>query len=616
MTRRKQAVGLHTDWLAESLWSCLHEDFNFGSVFGDAKLALQSKQVKAFRGALEREVGFTTPMRFKQLAQLQNLLKKYRFSHDVYTSDELEDLTNRKYIDNQIRIAGNRFTPVKQTSFLVLQRARTIAKGILGTVDPEEILRLAKFGKKSSIGCPLRLAYIDHKLTDKRAFTGTTECANWFFDNVLPKDRILDKLVQRIGIKPGHKQLALDHLVLENVPKTWKVHRGITPLPLITLFYTYGVGRAIQCRLKENGLDIQFLQDRHRHLIRRFSQTCRHVTADLSAASDSITSDLLNAVLPRPWYNLVRKSFTHQVKVGDRLCFTESVLPMGNGLTFPVETLVFYSLTKAIGELTGSGGTYSVFGDDLIYPRRIHRYVARIFPLLGIQLNMDKTFVSYPFRESCGEDFYRGVPVRSYYLRNEESTTLKGRRLESYLYKIINGLLRRWDEHEIPITLNFLLRLLSCSTFRVLRVPPQFPDSSGIKVADPNHHVLGNGFVPYEPVHIQFAHGSRWFRFRYLRLVAKKRFIKFQEPYYWQTLSGDDDRPDTRFLRKRRGIYYVESSKPNVQWQNQHVKRLVRAKGRRPQMKWVDELTPFVASRVIEQYKLQENGANTCSDWT
>lgn len=611
----KMAVGIPTDILAERIWSCLHEDFDLGMVFGTAKEALQRGDVAAFRNSLDREMGWTSPDRFKKIMQMQNLLKKYKFTNDVFTSEELEHVTNQKYLGNQLRLAKQRFNTRSLSTSRVLREARLICKQILGIYDPEEMLILAKFGKKSSIGCPLRLAYIDHKLTDVRAFTGSAECSKWFFDNVLPKDPILNRMVKRLRIKPGHKNFEHDHLVLENVPKTWKVHRGITPLTLIDLFYTYGVGRVIQRRLKENGLDIRFLQDSHRHLIKRFSKTRRHVTADLSAASDSITSDLLNQLLPRSWFNLIRRSTTHQVMIGDNRFYTESILPMGNGLTFPVETLVFYSLTKAIGNLAGIKGTYSVFGDDLIYPRQIHKYVAKVFPQLGICLNMDKTFVNYPFRESCGEDFFLGIPVRSFYLKNEESTTLCNRRLEAFIYKIINGLRRRWDEHEIPRTLNYLLQLLSCTTFEVLRVPPAFPDQSGIQVSNPNHRVLGNVFVPYAPIHINFVYGSRWFRFRYLRAIAKKRFIVTQEPYYWLSLRDEnDDTEITPFLKLKHGNYYVESTRPGVQWEKTKRVRLCRIRGhRRKIVKIIHK--PFVASRVAERYVLQQNTRQSCSDW-
>ena len=285
---------------------------------------------------------------------------------------------------------------------------------------------------------------------------------------------------------------------------------------------------------------------------------------------------------------------------------------MGNGLTFPIETLVFFSIVKAIGNLSGvKRGVFSVFGDDLIYPSRIHRYVSHIFPRMGLVLNPDKTYVRFPFRESCGEDFYQGFPVRSYYLGNPESTTLFGRRLEAHLYKIINGLLRRWDEHEISKTLNFLLQILSNTTFRVLRVPPLFPDTSGIKVNDPNHRLIGNAWIPYEPISLFYADGSRWFQFHYLRAIAKKRFIKDLEPYYWQTLSGDTDEPESF---ERHFSMYTETPRPVINWQKNVYKRTKKVRGRPVVLKKTVK-RPYVASRVIESFKIQQNGRQSCSDW-
>jgi hypothetical protein len=600
---RPKGVGIPTDILAVNIWRSLYEDFDLGGVFKSAKEALSIGDLKAYRDKCTREVGIVQPPRFKRIKQLENLLKKYRFESDVYTSEELEVITNEKYLSNQVRLSEHHKGGVTLRAHYVLQRARKIAKRILGDPNIEEIELLSKFGKKSSIGCPLSLAYIDHKLTDSRAFTGSAACADWFFSNILPKDPILDQLVQRIRIKPGHPNLQHRNLVLKNVPKTWKVHRGITPLTLIDLFYTYGVGRAVQRRLKKHGLDIRYLQDNHRRVVRKFSLSLTHATADLSAASDSITIHLLSRILPRSWYNLVKRACTHQVKIGDRLFYTESVLPMGNGLTFPVETLVFYCITKAIGELLKVDGLYSVFGDDLVYPSKIHKAVAALFPEFGLILNTDKTFVSFPFRESCGEDFYRGVPVRSFYLSNAGSPRLSGRELEGYLYSIINGLLRRWDEHEIPKTLNFLLRALAQCTFRVLRVPPSFPDTSGIKVEDPTHRLLGEVWTPYEPVKLYYSDGSRWFQFKYLRFVAKKRFIKCQEPYYWQTLAGDSDEPEGEF--KRVFNPYTEVPTSSVGWQKQSYTRYFKFKGKR-RRKVFYKLRPYVSSRIVEQIRLQE----------
>lgn len=617
--RKQNRVCISADRLAEQLWSSLYEDFALGGVFKDAGIALKRGDIKSFREQCTREIGWVTPSRFKRIKQLETLLKKYRFEQDVFTPTELEAITNLKYCDNQARLAASRFSAQSLTVSLVLQEARRVAKGILGEYSEEKTVNLAKFGKKSSIGCPLALAFIDHKLTSKRAMTGSTRCSDWFFRN-LPKDPILNRMVERVGIKPGHNNLNQTSLVLKNVPKTWKIHRGITPLSLLDLYYTYGVGLQVTERLKEHGLDIRFLQDRHRYMVKRFSLTRTHATADLSAASDSITSDLLNRVLPRPWYVAIKKATTHQIMVGDKLCYTESILPMGNGLTFPIETLFFYSLIRAIGNLTGVGGTYSVFGDDLIYPSKIHGVVARIFPQIGLILNKDKTFVRYPFRESCGEDFYRGFPVRTFYLHNADAPGMNPRQAEAHIYGIINGLLRRWDEHEIPRTLNMLLVQLSNLTDRVLRVPPLYPDKSGIKVTDPNHHINGNKWVPYEPVIIKFYDGSRWFQFRFLEAVPKRRVILTQEPYYWQSLSGDHDRaeewnPGKILTTTGKGLMFLsEAPSQPLSWKKTQRVRSWMQNGRL-RKKTIRKYVPSVASRVIEQYKLQQNRKRTISVW-
>lgn len=607
-------VGISTDQLSVKLWSSLLEDFGLQREFSESLVALQSGNIPLFREECYFNPGLMSPDRFKKIQQMLNLLKKYRFENDAYTPQQLEELTNKKYLDNQLRLSMVRHEPRTYRSILVLREARRICRRILGAINPEEIARLAKFGKKSSIGCPLRLAYIDHKLTDRRAFTGSADCASWFFKEITPKDPVLDRIVKRLGIQPGHSNLRHVFLVLENVPKTWKVHRGITPLTLIDLFYSYGVGRAIQRRLKEHGLDIRHLQDRHRTMIRKFSVSLTHVTADMSAASDSISSDLLNFLLPRPWYNLVKLAITHQVKVGDDLCYTESVLPMGNGMTFPLETLVFFALMKATGNLARVRGKYSVFGDDLIYPSPLHEYIVQVFPDLGFELNLEKTFRSFPFRESCGEDFYRGVPVRSFYLKNEESYILRGARLEAFLYKCINGLLRRWDEHEIPRTLSWLLNQVALLRFEVLRVPPSFPDTSGIKVEDPNHHLLGDWWIPYRPVSLYFSHGSRWYQFSFLRQIAKKRYILDQEPYYWQTLAGDDDVVGS-FTHKPYSIYSEPPAQP-IGWEKIRKRRFYRERNGRLRKVCTVQYKPFVASRVVEQFVLQQNRRQSVSDWT
>jgi hypothetical protein len=488
-------VCFDSDAIAGKIWLSLLSDFQqlCGKTFAAKALEAMRGGISTFREYHFPELGVVPPLRFKCYKQLEHLFKKYRFKKDRYTDEELFHKTYQAFIGEQISFSNKK--PISALADLVLKKARVLSREILGKYDPEATIGLSKFGKKSSIGCPLNLAYIDQKLTDVGAFTGSSECSKWFFNDVLPKDHILLELVKKLGftLNTESPQLEHDSLNLVLVPKSWKTYRPITPLTLLGLFFSYGVGEQITNCLKSIGLDLSTLQRRHAKLVKLNSRTRKSsliggklVTADLVSASQSLTSDLLNRTLPREWYSAMKKTFSRQlcVRMPDgsvSQIYTESILPMGNGLTFPTETLVFYVILKAIAELAGVTGFISVYGDDLIYPRRLHKFVAVIFPQLGFKLNLDKTFVEAPFRESCGSDFYRGHDVRPSMLP-EGCHDFSSVQYASFLYKCINSLCRRWDPIEIPKTYALLVKELDRLQYPVFRVPPSFPDTAGIRV--------------------------------------------------------------------------------------------------------------------------------------
>lgn len=569
-TKKSAGVTYDTDGVAKNLLPLLIKDFQLteGRDFAHQAARAFALGPKSFRNYKFPEIGVIPVPRFKRYHQLQNLYKKYRFGNDAYSDVELDQSTVGAYLDNQVRLAT--ILPLKSSSLLVIRRARQIIKEILGKYDPESTLYHCRFGRKSSIGCPLSLAYIDHKLTDVRAFTGSSECSSWFLKDYLPGDPLLASIVRPL-LKNDACDLEHDSLNLVLVPKSWKTLRPITPLTLLSLFYSYGIGGVITEKLKSIGLDIASLQNRHRQLVKRFSRRKHtdhlggtHATADLKSASDSLTSELLNRLLPRDWYCACRKTFTHQMRINEVPTYVESVLPMGNGLTFPMETLIFYSLIKAIGDLTGTKGIYSVYGDDLIYPSGIHRYVYYVFNNLKLVLNGDKTFSSAPFRESCGEDYYRGVGVRPFFLPAENHSFPRSRYM-AWLHTTINGLLRRWDATEIPWTLRFLYAELQYVSGRpLLRVPPSFPDTSGVKVDRPTD--IPTPLAVWEPIRVNFSHGSRWFCFKYLMSSSDTRFVEAVTPYYWLALQGlSDDIPDKNFWDVDFS-FYSESPQSSLHW--------------------------------------------------
>lgn len=535
------------DRVALVSYQCLLRDFRSlnGPDFARRAEEALARGINDFREYEWPSLGMLDANRFKAWHQLQHYLKRHRFVGDAYTDEDLAAKTLNGYLATQVRIGERRCRSPR--ILRVLQRARQICREILGNFNESDMPHHCQIGRRATLGGPLHSAYIDSKLGDPKAFTCPTSLKGWYFKHI-QGDPLLQQVTRSIfkrsrsvGYRPN---LSADSLNLVFVPKSWKSFRVITPLSLVGLYYSYGLGGIVTDRLRSAGLDIKHLQERHRRYAQVFSRTRSHVTADLSSASDSITSELLNAVLPRSWFVALKASFVRTVVHGGESFYTDSVLPMGNGATFPVETLVFYSLIKAIGDLLGKKGTYSVYGDDLIYPKSIHDYVRQVFAELNLAMNMEKTFVSSFFRESCGGDFYRGYDVRPALLPVETSTHLSGLRYQQYLYKALNGLLRRWSCEEIPITVRwFILEILSVSS-SVLQVPQSYPDTSGLKVDVP----YISWYVPFSQPRHFFKDGSCWIAFKAISVSkSQKRPILSEIPYYWDKLRSMSSRePDWR----------------------------------------------------------------------
>lgn len=542
--KEKRIVKYDTDVVVRNTFHNMLRDFRVhlgGQFCSNAERSFRDGGIKTYREYSYPELGIVPPWRFKAYHQMSSLLKKYRFVDDYYSNEALEKETIKKYFLDQERLATK--TPHSLLRLAVVQRARAIARQVLGPANLEEVISVCKFGSRSSIGCTLAQAYLDVKLSSRRAFSGSSGCAEIFFKEVVQHDNLMREMVENLGVKLEDSPLCTETLSLTTVPKSWKIYRLITPLSLLGLFLSNGIGAVISSRLAAAGLDIRRLQMRHSRLVKQMSVTLKLATADLSAASDSLTKELLCQILPRDWFSMLRKLFITQVihKDGDsvRQSHTESVLPMGNGATFPVETLVFYCLLRAIGELSGVKGLISVYGDDLIYPSRLHKFVCVIFPLMNLKLNLDKTFVKHPFRESCGADYYRGVDVRPFFFDGERQLLTRTKYL-AFLHKTYNGLCRRWDPSEIRSTLRSLLIEMLRVTDVIMRVPPEYPDTAGIKTLTPTEILLGELAIPYAPiVYRTDNNGNSKVAFRCLQEVVHHRFVVTVLPYYWAALQGD-----------------------------------------------------------------------------
>jgi hypothetical protein len=205
------------------------------------------------------------------------------------------------------------------------------------------------------------------------------------------------------------------------VPKDCRKDRGIAVEPSVNLFYQLAFGQVLKGRLRAAGLDLLHAQDIHRQVVCEASIRGDSGTIDLSSASDTVSYNLVKLLLPTRWFEALSALRSPKTLVEKRWVWLEKFSSMGNGYTFELETLIFASLVSAVMEesqdLPVWGQNVHTFGDDIIVPTSHYSNVCAALRFFGMVVNEEKSFGSGPFRESCGGDFFAGVGVRPYQMK-------------------------------------------------------------------------------------------------------------------------------------------------------------------------------------------------------
>jgi len=283
------------------------------------------------------------------------------------------------------------------------------------------------------------------------------------------------------------------------VPKDDTSSRLIAVEPSLNMFYQLGFGRLLEERLVSFfGLDITSQSQINQEAAHIGSVTDALATLDLSNASDSVGNTMLEWALPRSIWNLLcllrspsgERVGPDQTGLSSGPLELHMVSTMGNGFTFPLETLVFSCVVvaciKSFGVKPARPYTISfpeasrdinllaywgVFGDDIICHSRVALRVIRLLTLLGFEVNRDKSFVEGVFRESCGRDFFKGHDVRGVYIKRLETPESR--------YVAINAL-NVWSA-KVGIPLPLTVRRLVDSV-KWLPIPPAENHDAGIRV--------------------------------------------------------------------------------------------------------------------------------------
>lgn len=213
---------------------------------------------------------------------------------------------------------------------------------------------------------------------------------------------------------------------VEFVPKNYKTDRTIACEPEGAVALQLAFDRFTKMRLRKFGIDLSD-QSRNQDLAREGSIYDNLSTIDLSMASDTVSFNAVALLLPNDWLTFLKRNRA-EFGGGSVDCKYAKFSSMGNGATFALETLIFFSACKAVGSKR-----CSVYGDDIIIEAELTCDLIKLLGFLGFVVNEDKSFTSGPFRESCGGNYYAGCDITPFYVRE-----LDGRK--AVMSHTVNGL--------------------------------------------------------------------------------------------------------------------------------------------------------------------------------
>lgn len=310
------------------------------------------------------------------------------------------------------RLAG-KFSFLPGVESKLFRAQRKIAT-ILGDVPNLCDLRLA-FGPGATTNVTKRIASSRRKLSTALACSEEfslgisaklEELQGLFFDSC-EADSEQDSVTVDVEIHPGR---------LAFVPKNYKTFRGIGVEPVLNTLFQNGIGRYMSRRLLSFGVDLKD-QSHNQRLALEGSLTGALATLDLSSASDTVALELVFDLLPLDWALFLSEYRTGTMIVEGLPLRLEKFCSMGNGFTFPLESLIFYALACACVP-EEDAHQISVYGDDIIVPTHAYSELVSLLEVCGFSVNLSKSFSSGPFRESCGADYLRGISIRPSYIKD------------------------------------------------------------------------------------------------------------------------------------------------------------------------------------------------------
>lgn len=500
--------------------------------------------------------GLEHPIGFLADTQSSSLTKKY--VSPGLSQDALVVKTLDKFLSvnsHMANFSGDNFVIPEERCILsttplrsaVLLKARALMHNILTDFDEDEWFNQCRHGPGTTIGIKFDDTSIEAKLTFPISLTA----------RVAPlMDRYLQHDFQmRCAVKDFNRDNPVTdrYLLVEGsrattVDKNDTIRRMIAVEPTGNMFFQQGLMAMMYKRMCLFGLDVEVLPDEHKMRARLSSITSNEATIDWSSASDCLSRDLLRWLLPPKWFAVADMVRSESMQLNGDWVHLNMFSTMGNAVTFPLETLVFFVIGHALRHhCSGDRSlflnwdydykTISVFGDDCIVPSNLAEEFINILTQVGFIVNSEKSFFRPDddgFRESCGGDYLHGYDVRPYSLKAPHSTSWSS--LEPWLYIVGNrltaiyrrcfGLLNYVYAKELY---GVLSELFTTFGIEIKLVPGDYPDDSGLKISDDLQRFAKHYKWRFSKI-VMSQHGT--YSFNYSRFIYRERPERYDHLHY------------------------------------------------------------------------------------
>lgn len=384
----------------------LPEGFSFSDFYIDLTSRLEETiNLPLFEGIPNEATSFEWTVR----TQYDALRKK----NAVFCNEKLlasETLLSFFNMEEKNARTNNLFCGSKVGETPLLRKARRFVARVIGSSPTWSVDGLLNYGPGTSTS--FKGADVNQLTKAQRGTVAITAAARPFWEHFTRNTPYQEKSLRMV-----------EYNTFGTVPKSSTSLRTICVENEGNMLLQRQAGNMLRRRLQKIGLDLDVQHLVHKSVMQDASCTKVLCTIDLRNASNSISTNVVKALLPPLWFDFLDKIRSHSTKYPDRsIKRTEMFSSMGNGFTFELETLIFLAIvhaTTGMSEILQPNKLgISVFGDDIIAPDEYYHDIKTSMEYFGFELNSEKSFHGIDaIRESCGADYHNGISFTPMYLR-------------------------------------------------------------------------------------------------------------------------------------------------------------------------------------------------------